>query len=113
MRLRDHERALIARRRLGWSQLQMARAMGLRPRQYVLFEAGKPSCCSRGWLRAHGVDIGRVGKLRTYERCVIMRRRSGKTQAQVARELGCSRRWVTLMELGRAPCDDLTWYWEQ
>jgi len=36
----------------------------------------------------------------------------GSTQAQVAKELGCCRRWVNLMETDRARCDALVDYWE-
>jgi len=54
-----------------------------------------------------------VERLKSHERCLIMRRRCGKTQLQVAKVLGCSRYWLNKMELGLESCDDLLWYWEQ
>ena len=66
------------------------------------------------WERGEGTpDSPAVGPLANHERCVIMRRRAGTTQQEIADALGCCRRWVQQMELGRVACDDLLWYWEQ
>jgi len=47
------------------------------------------------------------------ERCFLYRRRAGYLQKDVAAQLGCSRYWVNLMELGEVDCDALLWFWEQ
>lgn len=42
---------------------------------------------------------------------VVMRRREGMTQRQLANELGVSRQWVNLMENGLESDDLLDEYW--
>ena len=54
-----------------------------------------------------------VKSLRTFERCFILRRRAGLTQAQVARRIKRSTRWVTLMETGQAPVKELWEFWRE
>ena len=103
MQLNASERFLIERRRKGLGRDAAGRPYKVNGRIYGAWENGQgdmPKAPS-------------VTGLTAAERCLIMRRRSGKTQEQVAKELKCSRFWVRLMEKGRAPCDDLTWYWEQ
>lgn len=51
--------------------------------------------------------------LAPHERCLLYRRRAGKTQAAIAEELKCCRYWVNQMERGEVPSDTLLWYWEQ
>lgn len=53
----------------------------------------------------------KIGKLEAHERCVIMRRRVGYTQAKVAKALKCCRWWLNQMETGRQDCTPLTDYW--
>ena len=67
------------------------------------------------WERdAIGTPIGpHVFQLLHHERCLLMRRRAGFTQARVAAELKVCRWWVNKMERGMASCDELLWYWEQ
>ena len=45
------------------------------------------------------------------EICYLLRRRSGKTQKSHADEMGISRYWFAMMELGKVPCKSLTEYW--
>jgi hypothetical protein len=35
------------------------------------------------------------------------------TQAEVAEMMGCSVRWVTMMEVGRAPVQQLKEFWSE
>jgi hypothetical protein len=106
IRLRDHEKLVVLRHRLGLSQRQMAYEEDVPLRQLQRMESGERPLTP-------GLKAVRVTDLSPGERCFIMRLRAGKTQAHVARELRCCRRWVMLMETGRAPADDLLWYWEQ
>jgi DNA-binding transcriptional regulator YiaG len=80
----------------------MAEQEGVPVSRYVKWESGIET-----------PDSAPVGRLKDNERCVIMRRRVGTTQDEIASALNRCRRWVQMMELGRVPCDDLLWYWEQ
>ncbi|AAT69508.1 repressor [Alphaproteobacteria phage PhiJL001] len=76
--------------------------MGLDRRQVSLMEADKVNFAPK---RLRGIQV--------HEKCLIYRRRAGKTQREVARDLGVSRLWVNKMENGLESCDQLLWYWEQ
>jgi len=52
-------------------------------------------------------------KLTDVEYCVVLRKRTGLTQQQVADALGVSRYWVMLMENEKAPINRLLQYWEK
>jgi len=106
MRIKQHERLRIWRERAGLNQLQAADRLGLTYREYLALEKGRAPATR---LR---ISLPRAGSLSRGEECLIMRLRAGKTQAQVAAEIGCCRRWVMLMERGEAPADTLVWYWE-
>lgn len=97
------ERIFIARRRLGQTQLQRAQHFGV----------SLPVYCA--WERDEGEPPKRVlprfSKLAAYEACVLLRRRAGKLQREVAKKLKCSRFHLNKMERGLAPCEDLLAYW--
>lgn len=74
--------------------------------------------------RQYGVSVGSYAKMERdivsftprkspllllddHERCMILRRRLGKTQKEVARDMGLSRLWVHKMETGQADCAQL------
>ena len=102
MRLSTAEHFLILRRRLGKSQSSFAHIYGWSRKHYVEFERG------------HIPPPKNMHKFETLvltkaEKCLLIRRRYGFTQAEVARRIGCSRMWVGRMERGTAPCDRL---WE-
>ncbi len=63
------------------------------------------------WERDYGPGplTRSVQPLRIYERCLLYRRRTGKSQIQVARQLGRSRWWVNQMERGKQSCQELVW----
>lgn len=55
----------------------------------------------------------KIGTLAPHEKCLLYRRRCNQTQGEIAADMGFSKYWVRLMEQGKAPADDLLWYWEQ
>ena len=92
----------LRRRRLGLSQLDFASTVKW-PISYVK------------QLEADELDLIKPGvkaPLKSYERCVIYRRRTKQTQRQIAKALGVSRAWVNRMENGTENCDRLIEYWE-
>lgn len=110
------EKLQIMRRRAGRTQSREAAHRGISVRIYAEWEAAvkheqlRPATCYGipGWARC---ETPKLGTLRPWERCYIARRRAGKTQSQVARDLGCCRWWVVQMETGAKPCHELTDYW--
>ena len=98
------ERLLIYRRRRGETQHQAASRLGITRDVYSSWERTK---------RANTHPPLKIGRLHTHERCLLYRRRVGKSQQQVANSLGCCRYWVNQMERGKVPCHMLVCYWEQ
>lgn len=105
IRLSHAEKLIVLRNRLGLSQRQMAFEEDVSLRRLQRMEAGEAPLTPS--LRATS-----VADLRGHERCLIMRLRAGWTQQRVAQEAGWCRRWVMLMETGRAPCHELISFWE-
>ena len=97
------ERLFVERRRLGESQEEAAWRLGISLSLYERIERGKISCPDDFTTR--------LGSIARYEKCVIFRRRIRMTQKDVARSLGCSVRWVQLMECGEQPCQQLREFW--
>lgn len=60
-----------------------------------------------------GKRQAKLTSLEDYEKCFLLRRRSGKLQRELAQEVGCSRLWLNKMETGQAGCDDLVAYWKR
>lgn len=102
------ERLFFKRRREGKTQTEAGAEVGVKTRAYAIRELG---------LSGAGRDEADQGptlrELTDNERCVLYRRRAKVPQRVVAEGLGCSIHWVSLMELGKRPCDRLLWYWEQ
>lgn len=101
--LTDAERFILKRRRDGLNQRQAAKALGLSLSAYSLLERGGSSPT---------VSPPALGPLKPHERCLLYRRRAGKTQAEVASGLDHCRYSVHQMERGRVDCTDLLCYWE-
>lgn len=57
----------------------------------------------------HLIEI--VGDLQDHEKCLILRKRSGKRQEEVAKEMSMSRNWLRALENGSEPCDALLAHW--
>ena len=101
------ERLLIDRRRRGENQGEAAERLGLTRTSYGAMERDlQPDLLKPG-------QLPKIGKLEVHERCLLYRRRVGKTQEEVALELKCCRWTVNQMERGLAPLHDLVSYWEQ
>lgn len=115
MKIRDltrGERALIHRRREGWSQRQAADHWGLSLYAYRQCEDDDPPETNtdevvRSWPKVA------LGRLEPHEICFLYRRRSGMQLQELADTLGISRWWLCRMEYGTAPCDRLHDYWSR
>lgn len=101
VKLTPGEALLIARRRVGYNQLQTAQMYGV------------PSDLYRAWEMDRRPDGPRidVGEPKDYELCTVARRRAGLKQRELAAALGVSRIWVHMMETGTAPADRLREHW--
>lgn len=100
-KLTTAETLLIDRRRRKENQHEAAARLGVPFRTYVRWER-----------EGAGGSAPDVGDLADHECCLLYRRRTGFTRERVARELGVSKQWVTMMEHGEAPCGRLIEYWE-
>jgi len=96
------ESLILYRRRQKFNQVRAAAKFGVTYDAYRDWE--KPG--SRLGLRQQ------LGALKPHEVCYLKRRRAGKTQKEIAREVGTSRLWVIRMEAGHAPVGRLRDYWE-
>lgn len=97
------ESLLLERRRKAENQLQAAARYGVHVDTYRAWETDE---------RPEDVPPYNAGHLKPHEVCLLRRRRSGKTQREVAAALGMTRLWVIKMELGEASVDRLKGYWE-
>lgn len=107
VKLSQGEALLIWRRRKGWNQGKAAKYYKLSLFNYKLAEYGL--------LRGFCFDevLNNIGLLHSHEECLIYRKRSKKTQKQVAHELGVCRYWLRLQEKGVQSCDKLLAHWER
>lgn len=106
------ERLTLFRRRCSQSQTAFCRDINRNPKRAPLTLHQLKSM--EGDLIPVPERISRgiaLRSLASYEQCFIARRRSGVSQAKVAADLGRCRYWVNRMELGLAPCHELTSYW--
>jgi len=102
LKLTPPETLLVWRRRAGYNQYEAAQHHGVTVNKYRRWEAGYgPSPRAKN-----------LGELKDHEKCVIARRRSGKTQDDLAKDLNLSRLWIIEMEKGNVPADRLVEYWE-
>lgn len=99
------ERLLIHRRRQDLTQAEMAKRLGVSRKTYSRLE--------RGLKTEVRPDTPSVEPLRDHEQCMIMRRRAGWSQEMCAEQLGVSRYWFRLMEMGQAGCEKLVGYWNE
>lgn len=102
MQLTASEKLAISRRRENKTQLQKAQEYGIHFDTYGNWERD---------LVINIPDVELSYPLQTHEVCYILRRRSGKTQQQVAKELNMSRVSVNLMEKGKISVLSLASYW--
>lgn len=104
MNIQPHEHLLLSRLRSGLKQPEWGRRYGVSARVYREYENGRRPV-PEDW------SLPPLGTIHQYERYIILRERSGKTKAQVASEIGCSRHWVEQMERGEVSFLKLAQYW--
>lgn len=104
-KLKPHERLFINRRRLGKTQVQMARKMRISVHIYRQWE---------GSMETNGIPkTTAIGKLSVQEQCVVSRRRNGISVEQLAKKLKCCKQWLRNMERGTASIERLFNYWKK
>lgn len=96
------ERLLIHRRRSGESQEAAARRLLMTRNTYGRLERDEET---------NGVRIPEISELTIDEKCLLVRRRAGRTQEDCADDIGVTRFWFNQMETGKVPCDDLADFW--
>ena len=97
------EKLLLWRRREGLTQREAGKRLEISRNTYGILEREE----------SHKSDLiaAPLGDIRPYEKCFIMRRRSGMTIPMCAEQAGISRYWYNLMELGKASPERLVAYW--
>jgi DNA-binding XRE family transcriptional regulator len=103
--LTPREKLILYRRRLEFSQEQMAAVFGIHRETYGRIE--------RGQVPQTDDVVGDLGGLSDHEKCYILRKRAGRKQIECAQEMGVTRFWFNQMELGKAPCDPLIEFWRR
>lgn len=93
MDIRPKEKLFLARRRAGETLPAAAERIGVPLKEYVAMEKG-----TNPTPREH---LPALGKVSVEEKCLLMRRRQGKTLANVAAELDLGVSTVRRMEQGR------------
>ncbi len=96
---------LLWRRRLDWNQEDAAKYFGVSLFNYKLAEYGKAKSFNYPKL-SHPMSLS------PWEKCLIYRKRSGKTQKEIATKIGVGRYWLRLQEMGTVPCQKLLNFWE-
>ena len=107
MELTFGETLFLWRRRHAWTQDQLARRWRTTWRRIRDYEHDRQLHLCPKTL----ADVTLVGPVLPYERCVLLRRREGLRQCDVARRIGITTFWLRLMELGEAPTKRLEEYW--
>lgn len=102
--LSNGEKLLIWRRRMGWNQAEASCYFNCSIFRYKLAEYDQ----AKDFKYNDKLKI----TLKPFEKCLIYRKRSGKTQIEIARKLDMGRFWLRLQETGEVPCDKLLSYWE-
>lgn len=101
------ESLLLFRREKGFNQARMAKLLKTTIDLYKVLEYGI----------AHGTNeqiekFQLTRELHPNEKCLLYRKRDGKSQRDLVEQVGFSRYWIGLMERGKVPCSKLLEYWE-
>lgn len=104
-RLSPGEALLVWRRRMGWNQIEAAEHFGVSLFKYKLAEYDK----AEDFPYRSNLKI----TLKPHEKCLLYRKRSGKTQPEAAHDFGMGRFWLRLQEKGEIACDRLLAHWER
>lgn len=94
---------IVWRRRKQWNQKKAAEHYGISHFNYAVAECGK--------IRKVKLKIPNISPLHDHEKCFILRKRTGKTQEEIAANLGCGKYWLRLQEVGKVSCKKLLTYW--
>lgn len=97
------EKIYLHRKRLGYTQFEMAVDLGVGLSEYRAMELDEEGT-RPPYTTLH--------KLEPHEACATWRRREGISKEQLALELGVTSYWVGRMEAGTAPVKRLAKYWE-
>ncbi len=101
LQLTGAERLFLYRKRWQKSQAQIARHFDVSTLLYRRWESGDVT----------PVPFVPLNRIRAGEACVILRRRSGFRQVDLAKRMGICRYWLNLMERGKAPPRTLVEFW--
>jgi len=99
--LTNGERLALERRRAGETKAGAAKRHGVSLYCYTAWEDDEDEAAPR-------VAVGRVA---FYEGSRILRRRAGRSVADMAAAVGVSPYWLSRMEAGEAPDDRLREFW--
>jgi DNA-binding XRE family transcriptional regulator len=110
--LTPSERLILARRRMGFNQQEMAALLGIAPFTYGRMERGEVPL-DYDKIDQHKLPLEEA--LSPSEKAHFYRLRSDPTvgQSKIAEDLGVSRIWVNRMERGLVSADRLVQYWER
>lgn len=104
MKLKPHERLAIERRRRDESQTEAAKRYGVTLYEYRQWELGNGKLPARA-----GASVRRI---EPFEECFIQRTRmQGLSAGMLAKDVGCSRWWLTQMERGQQQPEALVAFW--
>lgn len=103
-RLTNGEQLFLRRRREGLTQVEAATAHNVSRALYSLAERDLSN-------EVRPTKPLPTGELLGHEKCVILRRRAGLTQQDVAAQLGVCRRTMMLMELNVISAEPLVEHW--
>lgn len=98
------ERLFVDRRRKKMTQADYAATLGMKPRRYQQVESGA--------IEDKEVTAPKVSKLTPTEECILLRRRHGMTQKDLAEKMQISRYWLILMEREEKPNQALLDHWD-
>lgn len=97
------ELLVLHRRRLGESQTEAAKRLGVGRKLCALWEID-----AKEYIGA----LPDIDAVADHEVVFILRRRSGKSRADMVKAVGINRTWLTAMERGDMDCSPLKDYWK-
>lgn len=98
------EKLLIWRKRMGYSQMEAASYFDVFYFVYKMAEYGVAKDFPYKKIKI---------TLRPHEKCLILRKRMGKTQREIAEDFGICREWMIQQERGEVDCTKLLEWLEQ
>lgn len=102
--LTQGQHVTVWRRRQGWTQQETCRHLGVSYRNYLDWEKDRLPCKM--------LPLMQLGKILPHEKCLIYRLQCGKSQTEIAAEMGFCPYTIRKMEKGLLNPDRLLGYWE-